>query len=62
MKSLIVVLSALLLIAVAACHLYRAYAGLPLVMGTYTVPMMFSYIAAGVTGVLGLLLLIVARK
>jgi hypothetical protein len=62
MKTLIVVVSALLLLAIAACHAYRAYAGLPLVMGTHAVPMMASYIAAGVTGLLGLLLLIFARK
>ena len=62
MKSFIVVVSALLLLVVAACHAYRAYAGLPLVIGTHEIPIMASWICAGVTGVLGLLLLVFARK
>lgn len=62
MKSFVVVVSALLLILVAALHAYRAYAGLPLVIGTQAVPILASWICAGVTGVLGLLLLLVGRK
>jgi hypothetical protein len=61
-KSLVVVLSAIVLIAVAAVHAYRAYAGMPLMIAHHDVPILASWICAGVTGVLGLLLLAVARK
>lgn len=62
MKALIVVVSALLLLIIAACHLYRAYAGMDLVIGTTHVPMMASWIAGGVLALLGLLLLLFGRK
>jgi hypothetical protein len=60
-KSFIVVLSALLLLVVAACHLYRAYAGIHVVVGTHDIPILWSWVAGGVTGVLGLLLLVVRK-
>ena len=62
MKALIVVLSALLMLAVAALHAYRAYAGWALVIGPFSAPIGASWICAGVLTVLALLLLIVARK
>ncbi len=57
MKSFVIVLSALLFLVIAAAHAYRAYAGIHILVGTYEVPMMVSWICAGVTAVLGILLL-----
>ena len=67
MKSFVVVLSALLLLLVAVAHAYRAYAGIPITVGpmahhaAYMLPIMASWICAGVTGLLGLLLLVVRK-
>ncbi|HUO98873.1 MAG TPA: hypothetical protein VMU01_09400 [Rhizomicrobium sp.] len=57
MKSLIIVLSALVLLLVAAAHAYLAYAGLAITVGKFAVPMLARWICVGVTGVLGLGLL-----
>lgn len=61
MKGFVIVVSALLLLLVAAAHAYRAYAGIPIEIAHHTVPMMASWVCAGVTGVLGLLLLILRK-
>jgi hypothetical protein len=62
MKTFVVILSALVLLVMAALHLYRIYAGIPVVVGSFPVPMAASWCAAIATGLLGLLLLIYARK
>lgn len=62
MKSLFVIVSALVLLLIAAAHAYRAYFGLALMFDTYTVPVVASWVCTGVTAVLGLGLLIFARK
>ena len=68
MKSFVVVLSALLFLLIAAAHAYRAYAGIPVLVGpmaghavAYALPIMASWICAGVTALLGLLLLVVRK-
>jgi hypothetical protein len=66
-KSFVVVLSALLFLLIAAAHAYRAYVGIPVTVGpfahhaAYALPIMASWICAGVTAVLGLLLLVVRK-
>ncbi len=62
MKSFVVVVSALVFLVIAAAHAYRAYAGIPLTVADHAVPVMFSWICTGVTGLLSLLLLVFARK
>ena len=56
------IISALLLLLIAACHAYRAYAGLDFVFGTFHVPMMASWVAAAVTAILGIMLFVERGK
>jgi len=60
-KSFVVVLSALLFLLIAAAHVYRAYAHIDVVVAGHAIPIMASWICAGVTGLLGLLLLVVRK-
>jgi hypothetical protein len=60
-KSFIVVLSALLFLVIAAAHAYRAYAGLDVVVAGHAIPILASWICAGVTAVLGILLLVLRK-
>ena len=62
MKTLVVIVSALLFLGIAAAHAYRAYAGIELSVAGHAVPIMCSWACAGVTGLLGILLLVFARK
>jgi|GEM_PF-1258841 len=62
MKTLIVLLSALVFVLIAAAHVYRAYAGIEVVVAGHAVPMACSWTAAAVTGILALGLLFFARK
>ncbi len=62
MKTFVVVVSALLFLLIAAGHAYRAYAGIELSVANHAVPVMCSWACAGVTGLLGILLLVFARK
>lgn len=57
MKSFIIVLSALVLLLVAAGHAYLAYTGVAITVGKFAVPMLWRWICVGVAGVLGLGLL-----
>lgn len=61
-KSFVVVVSALVFLAIAAAHAYRAYAGIPVTVADQAVPIMCSWACAGVTGLLAILLLAFARK
>ena len=61
-KTFVVILSALVFLVIAALHVYRIYAGIPVLVGSFAVPMAASWYAAVATGLLGLLLLISARK
>lgn len=56
-KSFIIVVSALLFIVIAVAHAYRAYTGMHILVGTHEIPILVSWICAGVTAVLGLGLL-----
>jgi hypothetical protein len=62
MKTFIVILSALIFLVVAAAHLWRVYAGIAVVVAGQSVPMNCSIAAAVISAVLGLGLLLVARK
>jgi len=51
-----------LLLLVAAAHVYRAYAGLDFIFGTFHVPIMGSWIAAAVCAILGIMLFVERGK
>ena len=57
MRKPFTVISALLLLLIAAVHVYRALTGMELVVNGQEVPMMVSYIAAAIAGIIGLLTL-----
>jgi hypothetical protein len=50
------IIAAIIFLLVAAAHAYRAYAGLAVVVGGHEIPVMASWIAAGVSAVIGLML------
>jgi hypothetical protein len=52
------IISALLFLVIAAAHAYRAYAGLPVVVADMQIPIMASWICAGVTAILGIMLFV----
>ena len=56
------IISALLLLLVAAAHAYRAYAGLDFVFGTFHPPIMASWVIAAVTAILGIMLFVERGK
>lgn len=56
------VIAALVLLVVAAAHAYRAYFGLQFVFGTFAIPIIGSWVCAGVAAVLAIALLFEARK
>lgn len=62
MKTLVVLLSALVFVLIAVAHVYRAYAGIEVVVAGHAMPMVCSWAAAAVTAILALGLLIFARK
>lgn len=62
MKSLVVIISALVFLVIAAAHAYRAYSGVDMTVAQHAVPIMVSWVCAGVAGLLAILLLAFARK
>ena len=60
-KSFIVVLSALIFLLIAVAHAYRAYAHIDIVVAGHAIPILASWICAGVTAVLGILLLVLRK-
>ncbi len=62
MKTFIVSLSAIVFLAIAAAHVWRVYAGIAVVVAGHSVPMNCSYAAVAISAVLGMALLLVARK
>ncbi len=61
-KSFAVIVSALVFLLIAAAHAYRAYAGIDVTVAQHVVPVMASWVCAGVTALLGILILVFARK
>ncbi len=61
MKAFVVAVSALLFLLIAAAHAYRAYAGIPIEVGHHAIPILASWVCAGVTALLGLLLLVLRK-
>lgn len=55
-------LAALLLLAVALAQAARAYMGLDVVISDYHVPVVASWIVAGITGFLSLMLFVEGRR
>jgi hypothetical protein len=55
-------IAALLLLAVAAAHAYRIYAGLSVVVGGHDVSMMASWVGAAIAALLGIMLLVESRR
>lgn len=53
---------AILLLLVAAVHIYRIYAGFGVGIADQSMPMMVSYVAAAVAGIVGLGMLFELRK
>lgn len=52
------IISALLLLLIAAAHAYRAYIGLDVVVGTFHVPVVASWVCTAVTAILGIMLFV----
>ena len=62
MKSFFVILSGIVVLAIAASHVWRVHAGIAVVVAGHTVPMNCSIGAAAISTILGLGLLFYARK
>jgi len=62
MKTFIVILSAIVFFAMAAAHAWRVHAGMAVVVAGHAVPMSCSIAAAAISAILGLGLLLAARK
>ena len=56
------IIAAILLLLVAACHAYRAYAGLAFVFGTFSVPIVASWVIAAVLAFIALMLFVERGK
>jgi len=56
------IISALLLLLIAACHAYRAYAGLDLIIAGHAIPIVASWVAAAVCAILGIMLFVERGK
>ena len=61
-SAVLLTLEAVIFLIVAAAHGYRIYAGIPVEVAHHTVPMVCSWYGAGISAVLGLLLLAFGRK
>ncbi len=55
-------IGAILFLLVAAAHVYRAYMALPVVIDGHPISVMASWIAAAVSGVVGIMLFMEARR
>lgn len=62
MKSFFVILSAIVFLGIAAAQLWRVYARIAVTVAGHAVPVNCSYAAAAIAAVLGLGLLLFARK
>ena len=52
------IISAVVFLLIAAAHAYRAYAGLDVVVAGHVIPVLASWICAGVTAFLGIMLFV----
>jgi hypothetical protein len=55
-------IGAIVFLIVAAVHAYRIYADVPVTFGVHDIPMMASWIAAAVSALLGIMLLVESRR
>ena len=55
-------IAAVIFLMAASAHVYRAYAGLPVAVGGHDIPVMASWIAAAVCGLLGIMLFAESRR
>jgi hypothetical protein len=62
MRKPFTIIGAILLLIVAAAHIYRAYAGIDIGVGGQVMPVMWSYIIGGVIALVGLMMLVELRK
>ena len=56
------IIAAILLLAIAACHAYRAYYGLDLIIASQVIPIAASWVAAAVCAILGIMLFVERGK
>ena len=56
------IISALLLLLIAAAHAYRAYAGIDVVVGTHHIPIVASWVCTAVAAILGIMLFVERGK
>ena len=52
------IISALLLLLIAAAHVYRAYYGIDVLVAHHAIPIVASWIAAAVCAILGIMLFV----
>jgi hypothetical protein len=62
MRKPFTIAGAILLLVVAAAHLYRAYAGIDIGVANQVMPGMWSWIIGGVLALVGLMMLVELRK
>lgn len=55
-------IGAVIFLMVAAAHVYRAYAGLPVAVSGHDIPVMASWIAGAVSALLGIMLFVESRR
>ena len=55
-------IGAVIFLMVAAAHLYRAFAELPVTIADHEIPLMASWIAGGISGLLGVMMLVESRR
>ncbi len=58
MPKFFTVVAALLFLAIAAAHAYRAYTGIEVVVASHLIPMWVSWVGAGVAAFLGIMLFV----
>jgi hypothetical protein len=62
MRKPFTLIGAILLLIVAAAHLYRAYAGIDIGVAGQVMPVMWSWIIGGAIALVGLMMLVELRK
>jgi hypothetical protein len=62
MRKPFTIIGAILLLLVAAAHVYRAYAGIEIGVGGQMMPVMWSYILGGVIAIVGVMMFVELKK